>query len=373
MMKKKIVQLIHALNTGGAETLVKEYALHLDREKYQVFVLCYTHIPTPYDELLKKAGIKIIYTDEEQLFNINGRIGKALNKIQRYLLIKRELKRIDPDIVHAHLSTNQLLQFAGLKKKVKVFYTVHNEPAKYWINGPKADANEFRAAKRNVVKYGMRFIALHEQMKEEINTLFGVKDTVVLNNGIDFERFNNIVPREAEREKLGISQDAFVIGHIGRFSEAKNHGFLVRVFAEVARQNVKAFLLMIGSGELRASVENELCNLGMKGRYMILDNRSDIPELLSTMDAFVFPSKWEGLSVSLIEAQKMGVPCFISENIKEAACISNLVMRLDISNEQIWAKSILDYKKKTIEYYGIEQWNIVETVQKLEKIYEGII
>ena len=174
------------------------------------------------------------------------------------------------------------------------------------------------------------------------------------------------------RRKLKIPIDAFVIGHVGRFSEQKNHKFLVSVFEKIHSIDPKAFLLMIGMGDQQQNIEMYLNKLGLQNNYMILSNRTDIPNLLSIMDIFVFPSLYEGAPITLIEAQKVGVPCFVSNNISRTIKISNLIhfWPLDLSSN-VWAQKICSYKKPLkIEYNGLEKWDINEVIKDLESIYE---
>ena len=371
MGKQKVVQFIHGLNTGGAETLVKEYALHLNKDKYDVYVLCLDHIPTPYDEILNTAGIPVIYIEDKFFIHFKGLLGKVTNKLQSYFFTRKYLRKINPDIVHIHLNLNGIFRFANLNAKTKVFFTVHSEPSKTWLTGDWRDRSDFKEAKKNIKKYGMRFVVLHEKMKKEIDSLFKVDNSVILNNGIDFSRFNIDISSKVAKERLGIPSDAFVVGHIGRFSAVKNHAFLIQAFKELYKQNSKAFLLMVGSGELKERVEAQLKECGLSERCKILENRTDIPQILAAMDVFAFPSFYEGLPITLIEAQKMERPCFVSINVSRAAEISNLITWIDIKNPQEWANKILEYKSKTVEYYGLENWSMNATVKRLEDIYEG--
>ena len=218
----------------------------------------------------------------------------------------------------------------------------------------------------------MRFITLHSKMCEEINRLFNVNNSIILNNGIELKKFYYEGDRENLRRKLKIPIDAFVIGHVGRFSEQKNHKFLVSVFEKIHSIDPKAFLLMIGMGDQQQNIEMYLNKLGLQNNYMILSNRTDIPNLLSIMDIFVFPSLYEGAPITLIEAQKVGVPCFVSNNISRTIKISNLIhfWPLDLSSN-VWAQKICSYKKPLkIEYNGLEKWDINEVIKDLESIYE---
>ena len=129
-------------------------------------------------------------------------------------------------------------------------------------------------------------------------------------------------------------------------------------------------MLLIGDGPEKEKIEAKLKKFNLDNHYMILSNRNDIPDLLNAMDVFVFPSLYEGLGISLIEAQKMKLPCFVSEMIPEAAIISNLVTKLPLDNDyKKWGDRILGAKKPDKIILNDEAWDIKKVISKLEKIY----
>ena len=176
-------------------------------------------------------------------------------------ITKKIIRKEKPDIIHTHVLLNNYIKFANPSKNAKIFHTVHSEPSRYW---PTNKNKDFKAAKYLVKKYNMKFICLHEKMKNEINEMFNVKDSIVLNNGIDFSKYDNVTDKKIIREKLNIPTDSFVIGHIGRFNKVKNHNFLIDIFNEIFKRNSKAFLLMIGSGEEKDKIKNKLHKLGLE-------------------------------------------------------------------------------------------------------------
>ena len=217
----------------------------------------------------------------------------------------------------------------------------------------------------------MRFFVLHEQMRKETNAFFNVNDSVILNNGIDFEKFENALPKAVVRKREGIPENAFVIGHVGRFTKNKNHTFLVDVFAEIKKNTPEAYLLLVGNGETLEDIQDKIKHLGLDDCSKILSYRTDVPDLLSAMDRFVFPSIYEGLGIVLIEAQKIGIPCIASSAVPDAAKISNLMKTLDLHfSADIWADEIEKFQIDEIEYYGAEEWEIKQVVNKMERIYE---
>lgn len=176
-------------------------------------------------------------------------------------------------------------------------------------------------------------------------------------------------------------KDSFVIGHVGRFSEQKNHIFLTKIFREIYTRDKNTFLLMIGAGEEKNKIKSIMDNSPMKDSYLILSNRSDIADLMQAMDVFVFPSKFEGLGIVLIEAQKSGLPCFASDSIPIYAKVTNLVNFYSLNiDEKEWAKEILkfrnmEYRNEFIKQSGevSSEWDMKNVINKLEQIYEGVI
>lgn len=370
---RKVIHVIHDLTTGGAETLVKDYALLINKNKFNLKVICFYRRGSSYETLLEKNKVKVIYlSDYIKIDRTKNIFYKTIFTIKMFLVFKKIIKNENPNIIHSHLAINTLIKFSKPSKNTKLYHTVHNEPRILWRKNSIIRRIDFKSTKWLVKKYKMRFIVLHDDMRKEINQLFGVNDSIVLNNGIDFSRFDKICIKKTTivRKELKIPQNAFVVGHIGRFMLQKNHDFLVEIFYKIHQKNNNAFLLMIGSGELKNTIECKLKNYNLENNYLILSNRLDIPDLLNAMDCFVFPSKYEGLGIVLIEAQKMNLPCFISDKVPKYAEISNLVTRFSLNkNEEQWANSIIKYKKPKKIVLNDEEWNMKNVINKLECIY----
>ena len=127
----------------------------------------------------------------------------------------------------------------------------------------------------------------------------------------------------------------------------------------------------MGNGETLEDIQDKIKHLGLDDCSKILSYRTDVPDLLSAMDRFVFPSIYEGLGIVLIEAQKIGIPCIASSAVPDAAKISNLMKTLDLHfSADIWADEIEKFQIDEIEYYGAEEWEIKQVVNKMERIYE---
>ena len=267
----KLIHFVHGLNTGGAETLVKNYALNNNRELFDVVVLCMRHENnSPYEDELEQKGVRVIYVSDYLLFKTdNNLLTKCLNRINRFYMVRKIIKRESPDVLHLHLSLNRFVRFARPSKNAKLFYTIHSDISELWFKDKKS-LKDFRAASWLVKHYGMKIIVLHEKMKKEVEKLFGISDAILLNNGVDVEKLKKPRDKNQVKNELDIPVDSFVMGHIGRFSAVKNQTFLVDIFTEVRKKDEKAFLLMVGDGSDKDTICKKLEKSGAKGKFLIV-------------------------------------------------------------------------------------------------------
>ena len=363
---RKIIEFIPELSMGGAETLVKDYCLKIDKSKFNVIVLCSIKYGNPWEKVLEEAGIRVVYINDYSEKKPKDFIEKFLIRNRRFNFVKDFFRQENPDVIHIHLGLAEYVYYS--KVLCNVFYTVHSTPDFVW----RKNKREERYCKYLVKKNNMRFITLHDQMRQEVNKRFKVNNSIVLNNGIDFSKFDIDINVSEIRKSFNIPENAYVIGHIGRFVNEKNHNFLVDVFYEVSKLKQNAFLLLIGDGILKEIIQQKLDLIGLKGKYLILSNRTDIPVLLKMMNMFVFPSILEGLGIVLVEAQKTALPCIVSDTVPKAVVLSNLVTFMSLSNTaKEWAERILTFNIKKIEMNGLEDWDMNNVIHKLEDIYNG--
>jgi glycosyltransferase EpsF len=136
-------------------------------------------------------------------------------------------------------------------------------------------------------------------------------------NAIDTNQFVNVDIQDSNkvREEFNIPVGAKVIGHIGRFSESKNHIFMLKVFKEVLKSDSKFMLVLVGDGPLQDSIELEAKSLGIYEKIRFLGVRKDIPRIIRMFDVFLFPSLFEGFGIVALEAQCAGIPCVVANTI----------------------------------------------------------
>lgn len=168
----------------------------------------------------------------------------------------------------------------------------------------------------------------------------------VLPNAIDYDKYMyNPEKGRAAREALGISDSSRVVGTVGRMSEQKNHLWLYRMFSKAKMQNSDLHLLVIGDGERRSEELSAIRDLGLSDCSTVLFSSSFISDLLSGMDVFVLPSLWEGLPVSLLEAQANGLPCIVSDTISPESTISDNIKYRSLDDTDAWISLMSDCQR----------------------------
>lgn len=361
------------VNDGGAETLIKDYALLLKEDGFDVKII--TTFPpigdTANSKALRDHNIQVLY-----LYKSCSFLHRALRKIScgfldSYLL-RRLIQKHNPTVIHIHLEHLHLVKTLNkYLSGIKLLYTCHSLPENFI--GPKLP-KEHEAAKYLIKHNNLQMIALHDDMRKEINQMFGINNTIVIYNGIDFNKYKPLTQaqEDALRQETGLKKDDFVMGHIGRFSKVKNHTFLLDVFNELQKRKENAKLLLVGAGPLETDIRAKITDLGLNEKVVILSHRTDVNALLRLMDVFVFPSHYEGLSIVLVEAQVSGLKCVVSDSINTAAILSERTYPISLNcpaNE--WVDLILNDTVLNKQYGDLNQFNLRNEIKKIEKIYSN--
>jgi glycosyltransferase involved in cell wall biosynthesis len=184
------------------------------------------------------------------------------------------------------------------------------------------------------------------------------------------------VARAQARAAWGIGEHEFVIGHVGRFDPLKNHAFLVKAAAEVVQRRPDSRLLLVGDGPLRGEILDQARELGIADRVIFTGTRDDVPNQLSAMDVFVFPSISEGLGLAVVEAQAAGLPCVISSAVPaEADILPQLILRASSgASPSLWADLIFDACRKRApggtESLAALENSVLNLDRSIESLYE---
>lgn len=169
--------------------------------------------------------------------------------------------------------------------------------------------------------------------------LYGTRSYKLLNNAIDAEKFVfNAEVRDMVRKELGV-EGKFVVGSVARFCPQKNHIRMLEIFAELKRLRNDSVLVLVGTGNEQNKIEAKIAQLNLVPSVKLLGNRSDINKVLQAFDVFFMPSLFEGLPVSVIEAQASGLPCVLSDTVDPRVDISGIVSFVSLNEgNDIWAK-----------------------------------
>lgn len=367
-MKTKVWFAIWGLKDGGAEVLARTYATMVDKQAFEpTLVTIYPFEDTANYQYAKDAGLKICSVFKKR--NTVNRVLRLLfGKWYIPFVLKRMLSKEKPDAIHFN---SQLASwFVELHRElsgVRLLYTCHSEPNRYF-------SQEEKQAVRQLIEYcNLQLIALHDDMRVELDQLFSTKNTIVIRNGVDLDRFRlSAADPAATRKSLGIPQNAYVVGHIGRFAAVKNHQFLLQVFQEIVARKPHAHLLLIGSGELKEQIKEQISRQQLDKCVTLISHRTDIPDLLQAMDVMVFPSLFEGLSVTLVEAQASGLKCVVSDTINPANLLSPETIPVSLDAPvATWADIVLDDALKNENYGDIEAYDMNREIRRLERLYQG--
>ena len=363
----RILHVIGIMNRGGAESMIMDLYRHIDREKVQFDFVEHTPERATFDEEIERLG--------GHVFRCPHYNGKNHFQYVRWWNTFFKNHAGDYSVVQGHIGSTAAI-YLNLAKKCGVYTIAHSHNTygpisfrgtlyRLYSYRTRLIADSFFACsvKAGTDRFGKRIVRNQKRFR-------------VLNNAIDTEQYAFRSSTRSEiRESLGLSEDAYVVGHVGRFVDQKNHEMIIDIFLQIYRLDPYAKLLLVGDGSKRAQIEEKVTKLGLDGKVIMTGVRNDVANLLQGMDVFLFPSKYEGLGVALIEAQAAGLPCVISDCIpKEVAVTNGLIntMSLDSSPRQ-WAERVLAMKNiKRVDHSGEVKtagYDIWETTAWLEEFY----
>jgi len=361
----RVLQVLAGMNRGGAETLVMNIYRNLDRTKVQFDFILFRQEECDYNEEIRKLGGKIYWIPR-----YNGKNHFKYKKAWNTFFKKNPEYRI----IHGHV-----------RSTASIYLKIANKYGLTTIAHSHSTASRGKLHEqllKNIIQYPIRNISdyLFSCSEQAGLWLYGSKATKkdnfrIIMNAIDTEAYRyNEASRNETRKQLQV-ENKFVIGHIGTFTRPKNHTFLLDVFKEVHQRNSDATLLLIGDGELRSSIERKIKNLGLADSVILTGVRTDVKALLRAMDVFVFPSLFEGLPVTIIEAQASGLYCIVSDTITDEVKISDSIKFISLSETpEYWSNEIQnsDLDRNREDQYKVVMENgydIHEVVSWLKEFY----
>jgi glycosyltransferase involved in cell wall biosynthesis len=359
----RILHVVGKLDRGGAETWLVQTLKHIDRSKYQFDFLVHTEEPGAYDDEVRALGSRIIPCL------------KPANPVKYARNFLRVLKEHGPyDCVHSHVHhfsgyVMALAAMGHIPMRIAHSHTAHREST-----APVKRKAYLRSMEMLVRAFATNGIAVGIEAGNSLFPKDWRSDSKWLLQpiGIDLEQFQVKRDRKEIRKALGIKDGAILVGHVGRFVEAKNHSFFVEVAEELVRSRESVQFLLVGEGPLREKVARMVDARGLLGQFIFTGIRSDVPDLLDAMDIFLFPSLYEGLPLALLEAQAAKLPCVASTGVTpDADAGLGLLTRLALSEgKTAWADAVWRViPDRNIERGGGHRYSIQDSVALLVRLY----
>ncbi len=345
----RILHVLGVFNRGGIETWLLHLLRGIDRQRFQLDFLVHTDAPGIYDADVRALGGTLLHCPYPvPAWKYARRFRRLLHEQEPY------------DVVHSHVHffsgfVLRLARQAGVPLRIAHSHTTE-QPREGLL-------------RRSYLALMRHWLSRHATVclsasRQAHQALFGPSaQECFLRCGIDLTPFAQEVDSAAVRAELGLPADAFVLGHVARFVPVKNHTLLVAVAAEVLRYVPNTYLLLVGDGELRPTIEAEAVRRRIRHRVVFTGGRGDVARLMKgAMDVFVFPSLCEGLALAAIEAQAAGLPCVFSGGVpEEATVVPALVRRLAPSQPaETWTEAVLAVRSARPAVSGSEALAMVE-------------
>ncbi|MNQ42661.1 putative glycosyltransferase EpsF [compost metagenome] len=379
---KTIVHIVDTLCIGGRENSVIDICNQLDKKKFKVFVVTLTN---DFNDLGYKVNSGVTFLvlpfRHKELVGLNTmfsfiRVVNSLGNI---------LNSIKPDIIHSHSYLHRLLivniAIRRVKNKVKCFHTIHTS-GMYYNSRRYLDQFKFFIDKMAIKLTKPYLVGISEIVQKNNIKFFKnqSKTSRYIPNGVDLQIYN----KENYRTKpsdFGLSQDDIVITYVARLSMGKNHITLLNAAKIVVEKYPLVKFLLAGDGENRNDVEEFILQNNLNQNVFLLGSINNIAELLSISTFCVFPSEFEGFSLTLIEKMAMGLPVIAADNdiFKSLIGHGENGLLFSMFDERDLAKNIFELienkelsKKISVNSRSFsEQFSVKEMILKYESYYES--
>lgn len=334
-MKRRICIFCETWESGGIESFLHNALLHMDRSGLEIDLVVAELRESVFTQGLRDAGI--CFTELS---------GKTFRLRENYRRFGRLLAERRYDVLHLNIYQGMSLYYAELAARTGVPIRIahsHNTALRKSLTRPgKRLLHElYRDC------YTADATALWASSKAAADFMFSKRELercgyTFIPNGIDVERFRfRPEVRERVRKELGLD-GKFVIGNVGRMCRQKNQTFLLDVLAEVLKIRPESVLLLAGAGEDQAALEEKARRLHIECNVIFYGVSNRVEELFWAMDAFAFPSLFEGLGIVAVEAQCAGLPVVCSEHVPEEARVSPALQSHSLTEgTKGWSRALL--------------------------------
>lgn len=382
------VRVLHVLgntNLGGAESRIMDLYRHTDRNRVQFDFLVHSGEEGFYEKEIRELGGRIFRVPRFRIYN--------------YFSYRKALKEFFQEhhefaLVQGHMTSTAAI-YLPIAKKAGVKKTAAHARSAGVDKGLKGTMTRF--LRRNLADKADYLFTCSELAGISVYGEKAVREgkTIFIPNAIDCAGFTfDPEKRKKMREELGLT-DTLIIGHVGRFHYAKNHEYLLRVFAELCRMSAGAggstaetgadqnyHLILLGEGPLMEDTRKLAEELGVADRVHFLGNHKNIADYYQATDYFVYPSRYEGMPGTIVEAQASGLPCLMSDTICREVIATELVETMSIEKEpKVWAEELqrridaLVSKQENREKYAAKMaaagFDVQAQAERMMRFYES--
>ena len=356
-MVHRILQVVGELNPTGIDCFVMSIYRELVSSGMQFDFVVHGYGPSAFAEEVLSHG---------------GRIHRIERKSHNYFKSQYQLMQIfnkgDYNIVHAHQDS-----MSGLTLKQAAKHGIkHRIAHAHTTNYPRGIRKRvYRKAKQLVNEFATIKLACSQRAGE---WLYGSDDFSIIKNCVDSEHFYySEKKRQAVRKELGVSREKILL-HVGRFAPVKNHTFLIRLINELVCSGHPDWkLVLVGSGPLVHGMKQMVSSNNLNSNVLFLGERDDIADVLSAADCFLLPSLFEGIPISLLEAQASGINAIVSNNVDTEAILVDNVHALPIESVELWIDCLLNMDfnqdRKAINNKIAKQADCKVSARDLAEIY----
>lgn len=369
MGRIKVLEFVGAMNCGGTETMLMNIFRKIDKEKYDITFMENQEQESWYDNEILSLGGKIVRIKQMQK-----------GKIKQYVDYLTKLFREEHyDVVHSHTFLHSGLVMKAAK----------NAGVRVRISHAHSAMDHFEKS----MKYKIKKIYLQNLILKNANYLFACsteageclfgkefqKRGKVVKNSIRVDEIEQVADSAKIKEEYNVQEDELILGHVGRFVEIKNHKFLLEIAKELKEKNIKYKMFLIGNGELFDAIHEQCHELGLEGNIIFTGVKNNVYEYMNMFDMFLLPSIYEGLPLTAVEAQGLGVMTFISEKVSREADLGiDLVKFLSIDKgSNIWVEEIVKQmenrtnklKERRVKALNDNGYSVNSTLEILTNIY----
>lgn len=356
---KRVLQVIGGMNIGGAEVLIMNIYRKLDRSKIQFDFLVYTEKKCYFEDEIKKLGGRLIYVPAPKECGVI----KHIKKLKKIVLENGPYCAIHAHTLHNNMYSIYVGHRLGIKRLIS-----HSHNTDTYQSNKLIKKAYILLAKKIITKFSTDYFACGEDAGVYLFGKIFKEKGKIIKNGIDVDLYD--IPKKGTNK--------IVIGNIARLEKVKNHRYMIKIAEKLKIQNFPFEMIFVGDGSLMKDLGRIVEEKNLNSNIKFLGIRNDIPKILKTFDCFIMPSLYEGLPVSLIEAQAAKIPCIIADNITKQVDLGlSLITYLPIENSSIdlWVEKIISSEYREISFDKIKEvfvetgYDINQTAKEMEKIY----